>query len=80
MKQTPLDREQHSAGYWQSPWPVECGGNRRQKARTGRLDAAHGDARKARDSGKAAAAELASIKAQSATALAGVAAATLNSA
>ena len=40
-----------------------------------RLDAAHGDARKARDSGKAAAAELASIKAQSATALAGVAAA-----
>ena len=29
-----------------------------------RLDAAHGDARKARDSGKAAAAELASIKAK----------------
>ena len=44
MKQTPLDRDQHSAGYWQSPWPVECGGNRRQKARTGRLDAAKGTA------------------------------------
>ena len=27
-------------GYWSSAWPVECGGNRRQKAATGRLDAA----------------------------------------
>lgn len=27
-------------GYWPSPWPAECGGNRRQKAAVGRLDAA----------------------------------------
>ncbi|MFW2380524.1 MAG: hypothetical protein ACN4GZ_02110 [Acidimicrobiales bacterium] len=26
-------------GYWDSPWPVECGGNRRQKHAAGRLDA-----------------------------------------
>lgn len=27
-------------GYWPSEWPAECGGNRRQKAAVGRLDAA----------------------------------------
>ena len=27
-------------GYWPSAWPAECGGNRRQKAAVGRLDAA----------------------------------------
>lgn len=37
---TLLDRQACSPGYWDSPWPVECGGNRRQKARRGRLDAA----------------------------------------
>ena len=31
-------------GYWPSAWPVECGGNRRQKASPGRLDAATGAA------------------------------------
>lgn len=31
-------------GYWASAWPAECGGNRRQKAATGRLDAARGAA------------------------------------
>jgi hypothetical protein len=41
---TPLDRNDPSPGYWPSRWPVECGGNRRQKARTGRLDAAGGTA------------------------------------
>jgi len=40
-----LDREQSHPGYWSSPWPVECGGNRRQKARAGRLDAGRGTAR-----------------------------------
>lgn len=39
-----LDRAQQHPGYWPSPWPVECGGNRRQKAATGRLDAASGTA------------------------------------
>ena len=29
-------------GYWPSAWPAECGGNRRQKAASGRLDAASG--------------------------------------
>ncbi|MYH92679.1 MAG: hypothetical protein F4126_03095, partial [Acidimicrobiaceae bacterium] len=29
-------------GYWPSAWPAECGGNRRQKAATGRLDAGAG--------------------------------------
>ncbi len=29
-------------GYWPSAWPTECGGNRRQKAARGRLDAATG--------------------------------------
>jgi len=37
---TLLDRESPHPGYWPSPWPVECGGNRRQKAAVGRLDAA----------------------------------------
>ena len=41
---TPLDRSDPSPGYWPSAWPVECGGNRRQKARVGRLDAATGTA------------------------------------
>ena len=31
-------------GYWPSAWPAECGGNRRQKAAMGRLDAAAGTA------------------------------------
>ena len=31
-------------GYWPSAWPAECGGNRRQKAAAGRLDAAAGTA------------------------------------
>ena len=35
-----LDRSGAGAGYWPSPWPVECGGNRRQKSAPGRLDAA----------------------------------------
>ncbi|MEO0493852.1 MAG: hypothetical protein AAF081_10595, partial [Actinomycetota bacterium] len=37
-----LDRDGAGPGYWPSPWPVECGGNRRQKASPGRLDAASG--------------------------------------
>ncbi len=36
---TALDRDERHPGYWDSPWPVECGGNRRQKAARGRLDA-----------------------------------------
>jgi len=40
MTNTPLDRNDTGGGYWNSPWPVECGGNRRQKAKGGRLDAA----------------------------------------
>lgn len=39
---TSLDRHHHHPGYWPSAWPVECGGNRRQKAASGRLDAAGG--------------------------------------
>lgn len=31
-------------GYWPSAWPAECGGNRRQKAAAGRLDAGAGTA------------------------------------
>ena len=31
-------------GYWPSAWPAECGGNRRQKAAIGSLDAATGRA------------------------------------
>ncbi len=42
---TSLDRAATHPGYWPSTWPVECGGNRRQKAATGRLDAADGSAR-----------------------------------
>ncbi|MFN0092180.1 MAG: hypothetical protein ACKVWR_18225 [Acidimicrobiales bacterium] len=41
---TPLDRAELHPGYWPSPWPVECGGNRRQKSAPGRLDAASGTA------------------------------------
>ncbi len=41
---TALDRESPHRGYWPSRWPVECGGNRRQKSATGRLDAAEGSA------------------------------------
>lgn len=41
---TQLDRLARGAGYWPSAWPVECGGNRRQKATVGRLDAAIGTA------------------------------------
>ena len=41
---TALDRGQRHPGYWPSTWPVECGGNRRQKSGTGRLDAATGTA------------------------------------
>ena len=40
-----LDRQSAGAGYWPSAWPVECGGNRRQKASSDRLDAASGTAR-----------------------------------
>jgi len=39
---TERDRLERQPGYWPSPWPVECGGNRRQKATTGRLDATAG--------------------------------------
>ncbi|RZV40729.1 MAG: hypothetical protein EX269_17255, partial [Acidimicrobiales bacterium] len=39
-----MDRVESHPGYWPSPWPVECGGNRRQKAAHGRLDAAEGSA------------------------------------
>ena len=42
---TGVDRNSSHLGYWPSPWPVECGGNRRQKASSGRLDAASGRAR-----------------------------------
>jgi len=41
---SPLDRNERHPGYWPSAWPVECGGNRRQKASPGRLDAATGAA------------------------------------
>ena len=39
-----LDRMSRHPGYWPSPWPTECGGNRRQKAAIGRLDAVTGTA------------------------------------
>lgn len=39
-----VDRDERHPGYWGSAWPVECGGNRRQKASTGELDAAGGSA------------------------------------
>jgi len=41
---TGVDRAARHPGYWPSAWPVECGGNRRQKAATGRLDASTGAA------------------------------------
>ncbi len=41
---TALDRSSAHPVYWPSAWPVECGGNRRQKAAIGRLDAATGTA------------------------------------
>ncbi len=36
---TARDMNTPHPGYWDSPWPVECGGNRRQKYAPGRLDA-----------------------------------------
>ncbi len=41
---TELDRASAHPGYWPSAWPVECGGNRRQKASPDRLDVAKGTA------------------------------------
>lgn len=41
---TLLDRDGAGSGYWPSAWPVECGGNRRQKASPDRLDARTGTA------------------------------------
>lgn len=41
---TKLDRAALLAGYYPSPWPVECGGNRRQKAAVGGLSARSGEA------------------------------------
>lgn len=41
---TKLDRNNGHPGYWRSPWPVECGGNRRQKATPGGVYAASGTA------------------------------------
>ena len=37
--QTGVDRAAPLPGYYPSPWPVECGGNRRQKAAAGGLNA-----------------------------------------
>ncbi len=34
---TNSDRKEKLPGYFESAWPVECGGNRRQKAATGKL-------------------------------------------
>ena len=42
---TVLDRAGPLPGYFASPWPVECGGNRRQKAAAGGLDARVGSAK-----------------------------------
>ena len=39
---TQQDRINFLPGYFDSPWPVECGGNRRQKAANGGLDARDG--------------------------------------
>jgi len=41
---TTLDRAGPLPGYFASPWPVECGGNRRQKAALGGLHAGTGKA------------------------------------
>ena len=38
------DRDQYLPGYYKSKWPVECGGNRRQKASLGGLWAEDGNA------------------------------------
>ena len=43
MINAPLDRTEVHSGYWNSHWPVECGGNRRQKAHGGRLDVNEGE-------------------------------------
>ena len=43
MTMTSTDRTTPAAGYWDSAWPVECGGNRRQKARNGSLDVRDAD-------------------------------------
>ena len=40
-----LDRENQHSGYFKSPWPVECGGNRRQKAAKGGLFAKGAEAK-----------------------------------
>ena len=40
-----LDRENQHPGYFKSPWPVECGGNRRQKAAKGGLFAKGAEAK-----------------------------------
>ena len=42
---TGQDRTGPLPGYFPSPWPVECGGNRRQKAATGGLNARGSEAR-----------------------------------
>ncbi len=42
---TSLDRNEIHSGYWPSPWPVECGGNRRQKSASGGINAAEATAR-----------------------------------
>ena len=41
---TEIDRDTNHPGYFPSAWPVECGGNRRQKSTHGRLDASSGTA------------------------------------
>jgi hypothetical protein len=41
---TALDHAGPLPGYFASPWPVECGGNRHQKAAVGSLDACAGSA------------------------------------
>ena len=41
---TQTDRAQTLTGYYPSAWPVECGGNRRQKAAAGGLFAGDGEA------------------------------------
>jgi len=38
-----LDRTSPLPGYWPSKWPVECGGNQRQKAVAGELGARNGE-------------------------------------
>ena len=40
-----LDRENQHPGYFKSPWPVECGGNRRQKAAKGGIFAKGAEAK-----------------------------------